>query len=424
MPALPSSAQRIRATYWLETNGSLEHAASVLAGEQSTGTFVQLPDSALGQSSNEAAVVERITKVGEAASASLTVAGQRPGPCQQAIVEISWGQSNFGFSLPNLMATVAGNLFELRQITGLRLLALQLPDEWAAHFEGPQFGIAGTRSLAGRDDGPLIGTIIKPSVGLTPEETAAMVRDLCDGGIDFIKDDELQANGSHCPFAERVDAVMRVIEENADRTGRKTMYAFNITGELDEMLRHHDLVVKKGGTCVMVSLNSVGLVATRHLRRNASLPIHGHRNGWGYLTRSPALGFDYAAWQVFWRLAGVDHLHVNGLQNKFSEDDETVVRAARACLQPLFQKGEPGFEVMPVFSSGQWAGQAFDTYRALQSTDLIYACGGGIVAHPGGISAGVESIREAWNAARRGLTLAETAAANLAVRQAVEKFGK
>ncbi len=52
---------------------------------------------------------------------------------------------------------------------------------------------------------------------------------------------------------------MRVINAHADRTGKKVMYAFNLTGEIDEMLRRHDQVVAAGGTCVMVSLNSVGL---------------------------------------------------------------------------------------------------------------------------------------------------------------------
>src|SRR5690606_5236021 len=99
------------------------------------------------------------------------------------------------------------------------------------------------------DAGPLIGTIVKPSVGFGPAETAALVKVLCDGGIDFIKDDELQANGPHCPFAERVDAVMAVIDAHADRTGKKVMFAFNVTGDLDEMKRHHDLVLQKGGTC-------------------------------------------------------------------------------------------------------------------------------------------------------------------------------
>jgi ribulose-bisphosphate carboxylase large chain len=217
---------------------------------------------------------------------------------------------------------------------------------------------------------------------------------------------------------------MRVINEHADRVGRKVMYAFNITGDFDEMRRHHDTVLAHEGTCVMVSLNSVGLVATHALRTFSQLPVHGHRNGWGYLSRHPALGFEYRAWQKFWRLAGVDHMHVNGLRNKFSETDASVIISAQTCLTPMFDPPRPGFEVMPVFSSGQWAEQPFDTFAQLQSSNLIYAAGGGIMAHPGGIAAGVDSIRMAWQAAADGLDLQQTCRQYPAVAQAVAFFGK
>ena len=66
------------------------------------------------------------------------------------------------------------------------------------------------------------------------------------------------------------------------------------------------------------------------LRRHARLPIHAHRNGWGALSRHPALGFDYVAWSMIWRLAGADHMHVNGLRNKFCEADDSVIASARS----------------------------------------------------------------------------------------------
>ena len=130
----------------------------------------------------------------------------------------------------------------------------------------------------------------------------------------------------------------------------------------------------------MVSLNSVGLVGVSHLHHHSELPIHGHRNGWGMLTRCPYLGMEFTAYQKLWRLAGVDHLHVNALQSKFWEPDESVVRSIKACLEPMFAEDD---RAMPVLSSGQWGGQAPDTYRLTGSTDYIYLAGAGIVAHPG-----------------------------------------
>jgi ribulose 1,5-bisphosphate carboxylase large subunit-like protein len=63
---------------------------------------------------------------------------------------------------------------------------------------------------------------------------------------------------------------MRVLKDHAGRTGKMVMYAANITGEMDEMLRRHEQVVAAGGTCVMVSIHSVGLPAVAALRRAAA----------------------------------------------------------------------------------------------------------------------------------------------------------
>ncbi|MFX5692937.1 RuBisCO large subunit C-terminal-like domain-containing protein, partial [Acinetobacter baumannii] len=92
-----------------------------------------------------------------------------------------------------------------------------LPDDYARSFPGPRFGIAGTRAKAGVAAGPVVGTIIKPSIGMTPAETAELVDKVCAASIDFIKDDELIANPPYAPFAERVKAVMPVIDRHADR---------------------------------------------------------------------------------------------------------------------------------------------------------------------------------------------------------------
>ena len=417
----------IRATYWIETPFPLEDAVAVLAGEQSCGTFTRLPGETDALRATAGAVVERITALDAVDHPSLPMRaltgrmGKAPR-YRRAEIEVAWPLGNLGASLPNLLATVAGNLFELREFSGLRLLDMQLPSAFAQAYAGPQFGIPGTRELLGVHGRPLIGTIIKPSVGLGPAETAALVRQLADAGIDFIKDDELQANGPHNPLRERVDAVMQVLREHAERTGHRVMYAFNITDELDAMRRHHDHVLQAGGNCVMITLASVGLPALAWLRRHSQLPIHGHRAGWGLYSRSPFIGIEYRAWQQFWRLAGVDHLHVNGLRNKFSEPDDSVLRSARACVSPMFAPPQPGCEVMPVFSSGQTAEQVADTYNALGSTDLIYCCGGGIMAHPGGVPGGVLSLRQAWEAATQGIALDDYAGSHPELAQAITAF--
>jgi ribulose-bisphosphate carboxylase large chain len=405
------SVERIEADYLIETAHDPRIAAEVMAGEQSSGTFVPVPGETPELKLRAAARVERLDILDTIEQPSLpgSSAPHHGAPRVRARATLSWPLDNIGPSLPNLMATVAGNLFELKQFSGLRILDIRLPEAFASTYPGPRFAIDGTRKLTGVFDRPLIGTIVKPSIGFTPEQTADLVDTLCAADIDFIKDDELQSDGPSCPFEERAQAVMRVINRHADRTGRKTMFAFNLTGEIDEMRRRHDFVERLGGTCVMASLNSIGVAGVIALCRHARLPIHAHRNGWGFLSRHPALGWSYVAWQKIWRLAGVDHMHVNGLANKFSEPDDSVIESARACLTPMFET--KSCVVMPVFSSGQSAKQAAGTLSALGRPDLIFAAGGGIMAHPDGPAAGVRALKEAFEAAMAGIP-AETYAAD------------
>jgi len=398
--------QRIRARYRVETALPPAMAAEAIAGEQSTGTFTRVPGETDELRERHGARVESIVPAGDSASD----------------IQISWPLANMGPSLPNLLAAVSGNLWEMKQFTGLHLLDLQLPPAFLDRYCGPQFGIAGTRGLCGVFDRPVIGTIIKPSVGLSPGDTAAIVQKLVEGGIDFIKDDELQSDGPHCPFAGRLAAVMRVINDHADRTGKKVMYAANITGDLDEMLHRHDQVVAAGGTCVMVSIHGVGVAALAALRRRCALAIHGHRNGWGLLGRSRDIAVSFVAWQKIWRLAGVDQIHCNGIANKFWEPDESVIASARECLRPMFDVPGRGCEIMPVLASGQTARQAPATYAALGTTDLLFAAGGGIMAHPHGIAAGVRSLQQAWQAAAEGIPLDTYAETHAELRAALDRF--
>jgi len=418
-------SERVYARYWIETALAPEYAAEVMAGEQSTGTFIKVPGETDALREQHGARVEKIEELEPADRPSLPGAApskSNPPLYRRANVTLSWPVSNMGPSLPNLLSTVAGNLFELKPFSGLKLLDVTLSPAFLDRYPGPQFGVAGTRRFTGISNRPLIGTIIKPSVGLTPEATAATVQALVEGGIDFIKDDELQADGPHCPLSDRLQEAMKVINRHAEKTGRKPMYAFNITGEIDEMLRRHDEVAAVGGTCIMVSMNSIGLPALVALRRHSQLAIHGHRNGWGIYDRSPAIGMSYIAYQKLWRMAGVDHMHVNGIDNKFCESNESVIASAKECLKPMFAPPLPGCEIMPVFSSGQTARQAPDTWRALGTTDLIFACGGGIIGHPNGIGAGVRSLRQAWEAAVQGIPLPDFAKTHPELGEALQKF--
>jgi ribulose-bisphosphate carboxylase large chain len=257
--------ERLFATYFIETPLAVEKAAASLAGEQSSGTFVAVPGETEELKQRFAARVEKITPLEIVSEPSLPGGRHARGKFQRAEIVVSWPVENFGFNLPALVSTIQGNLYELSQFSGLKLMDLELPASFAKHFRGPKFGITGCRKLTNVEGRPLIGTIIKPSIGLTPQQTAELVKVLAEAGIDFIKDDELMADPPHSPFDERVDAVMGVINAHADRTGKKVMYAFNVSDELDAMQRHYEKVVKSGGTSAMISLNSVGLAGAKKI---------------------------------------------------------------------------------------------------------------------------------------------------------------
>lgn len=411
--------ERITATYYIETPYEVERAVAVLAGEQSSGTFVPVPGETEALKQRFAARVEQIRTLDTTTAPAIPGARAGGGTYRRALVDISWSIENFGYNVPLMISTLQGNLYELTQFTGLKLVDIALPASFADHFTGPRFGISGCRELTGVQGRPLIGTIIKPSIGLSPEETAGLADTLATAGIDFIKDDELLGSSGNSAFEDRLEKVMAVINRHADRTGKKVMFAFNISGEIDDMLARYEAVVKAGGTCAMISINAVGYAGVKKLCDQGQLAIHAHRNGWGMLNRHPLLGIEFAAYQKIWRLAGVDQIHVNGIRNKFWESDDSVVRSIEACLEPMLG----GFSVLPVVSSGQWGGQAPETYRRTKTIDLLYMAGGGIMAHPDGPAGGVRALQQAWEAAVDGLSIEEAAGRYPEFARSVEKFG-
>jgi ribulose-bisphosphate carboxylase large chain len=409
----------VTASYVIETSLPIERATDILAGEQSTGTFVSVGRESRELRAASAATVVDVTELPPTASSLLPGTVGDPSERKRVRVRVRFPLQNFGPSIPNLLAAVAGNLFEIKELGAVKLIDLELPGAFAERYAGPQFGVEGTRRLMGRSSGAMVGTIIKPSIGLSPAELAEVVDELAGAGIDFIKDDELQANGQVAPLAERVRAVMPVLERHADRTGVKPMYAFNITDDIDRLEANHDLVRDAGGTCVMVCVNMIGLAGLDYLRRRSQLPIHGHRAMFGAMSRSDQLGIAFRAWQKLVRLCGADHLHTNGISNKFYETDEQVLDSIAAVRQPLLGLTS----MVPVLSSGQWAGLAHATYEAVGSTDLLVLAGGGIHGHPDGAAAGVASMRDAWDSAERGELAGDALARSGPLQRASERFG-
>ncbi|MEL5879565.1 RuBisCO large subunit C-terminal-like domain-containing protein [Cereibacter sphaeroides] len=414
----------IRASYIVETPCPIAEVAAMMAGEQSAGTFVRVEGETDALRARFGARVVETAEIGRSERPSLRSAWAErrglTGPRGLYRVVIDYPEENVGVNLPTLAAVVAGNLYDLGEVTGLKLMDVTLDPAYRARYESPAMALAGTRASLGVPSRPIFGTIIKPNIGLDPDEIAALVARLCEAGADFIKDDEIAGTHPHAPVDARIRAVMREVRRHRDRTGRLVMVAFNISDETDAMRRHADLIAAEEGSCAMVSLNWCGLGAVQTLRRHTGLAIHGHRNGFGGMARHPLLGMGVQAYQTLYRLAGIDHMHVHGMGGKFSDLDEDVAEAARHCLTGL---GPADDRVMPVFSSGQWAGTLPHTLAETRSDELMFLCGGGIMAHPGGPAAGLASLRQAHDAVRAGLDLAEAARDRPELAAALAAFG-
>ena len=410
---------RITVTYRLETPGDIGALAEKVASDQSTGTFTALPGETEAVRARCAARVESITPLEDAERPGLP--DDRPGPFHRADVRISFPMEAVGTDVAALMTICVHGVWSVRGLTGARVMDIDLPAEWSCH-PGPQFGIAGSRRLMGVDSGIMVASIIKPSLGLLPEETAAVVKELCEAGVDFIKDDEKLMSPGYSPLADRLKAIMPVIRDHEQKTGKRVMYAWGISSaDPEEMMANHDLVLDHGGSAAVVNINAVGFGGMTFLRRRSQLCLHAHRNGWDVLTRHPAFGMEFRAYQKIWRLLGVDQFQINGIRAKYWEPDDSFVRSFSDVTTPIFA---PEDCALPVVCSGQWGGQAVDTYERTGGTlDLMYLGGGGIHGHPGGAAGGVRAIRQAWDAAAAGRQLTDHAVTHPELAAALAKWG-
>jgi ribulose-bisphosphate carboxylase large chain len=412
----------ITVTYRIETTGSVEAMAEKIASDQSTGTFVPVPGETEELKARVAARVLAIRHLPDAERPTWLEVADGHGPIRRAEADIAFPLDAIGTDLSALMTIAIGGVFSIKGMTGIRIVDMKLPEAFASAHPGPQFGLAGTRRLTGVAERPIIGTIVKPALGLRPHETAALVGELIESGVDFIKDDEKLMSPAYSPLKERVEAIMPLILDHEQKTGKKVMYAFGIShADPDEMMRNHDLVMKSGGNCAVVNINSIGFGGMSFLRKRSGLVLHAHRNGWDILTRDPGAGLDFKVYQQFWRLLGVDQFQINGIRIKYWEPDESFVESFKAVSTPLFSKADCP---LPVAGSGQWGGQAPDTYnRTGRTQDLLYLCGGGIVSHPGGPAAGVRAVQQAWQAAVADIPLDEYAKDHPELAASIAKFG-
>jgi len=304
-------------------------------------------------------------------------------------------------SIPQLLSSIAGNIFSMKDIKNLRLEDIKFPDVYINKFSGPGFGIDGIRKIFGIYNKPILGSIIKPKVGLSAAEQALLAYKVFKNGIDIIKDDENLTDLPFDKFTERVKEVLKLKKKAEKETGKKKVYAFNVTGPLDIMLERAKFVKKEGGKCIMVDIVSCGWSALQYLRdQNFGLIIHGHRAGHSAFTRNKKHGLTMLVVAKLARLAGIDQLHTGTVVGKMEGTREEVLSIDNF-LRKKWANLKP---VMPIASGGLHPALLPKLIDIL-GRDLIINFGGGIHGHPQGSEAGAIAVCQAAKASLKRIPL-------------------
>lgn len=321
-------------------------------------------------------------------------------------------------NLPNIMSSVAGNVFGLGDIRYLRLLDLQFPPKLIKSFPGPAYGIPGIRRTLKVRKRPLVGTIIKPKLGLRTKDHAAVAYSAWVGGCDVVKDDENLSSQKFNPFEDRVIQTLEQRDRAEEETGDKKVYLINITAETIEMIRRAQFVEDHGGRVAMVDIITCGFSALATIRHQGfDLILHGHRAMHAAFTKLPEHGIAMPVIALASRLLGIDQLHVGTAVGKMSEDREEVETNIKQCTQLL----EKHKATMPVASGGLYP-RLVPELVDIFGNDVIIQAGGGIHGHPRGTEVGAIAMRQAVDATLESIPLPEYAKTHTELAEALEHW--
>ncbi|HHQ45440.1 MAG TPA: type III ribulose-bisphosphate carboxylase, partial [Candidatus Altiarchaeales archaeon] len=335
-------------------------------------------------------------------------------------------------NIPQILSSVAGNIYGMKSLQNLRVLDIHFPKKMVKAYEGPEFGIVGVRKVLGVQDRPLVGTIVKPKVGLKTREHAKVAYDAWTGGCDIVKDDENLTSQKFNPFEERVVETLAARDKAESETGEKKVYMANITAEVDVMLERLDYIRSNGGRYAMIDVVTLGFSAVQTVRKhNKGLVLHAHRAMHGALTRNKKMGITMLTLAKLYRLCGVDQLHVGTAVGKMEGGKKKVSNIADSIVKDkvdeeedvLSQKWFGMKPVFPVASGGMHPGLVSELMEFM-GKDVIIQAGGGIHGHPEGTRIGATAMRQAVDATLKGITLEEYSKTHKELSGAVKLWGR
>lgn len=335
-------------------------------------------------------------------------------------------------NVPQIMSAIAGNLFGMSDVKNIKLMDIDFPDCYMRHYKGPRYGVPGVRKLLGVKDRPLVGTIVKPKVGLNEVQHAAVAYESWLGGCDVVKDDENLTSQKFNNFDKRLKATVKAKRKAEKETGEMKAYLANVTAPYPEMIRRAKEVVKSGNEFAMVDILTVGWSGIQALLDlDLKLVWHGHRAMHGAFTRNPKHGISMLVIAKLSRLVGIDQLHIGGIVGKMYEGKKEVTMVGEEIEQQIVSEDiarhrlqEDWHDLKPMFAvcSGGLDPTKVSPLVHAMGRDIIIQAGGGIHGHPGGTYKGAKAMRQAMEAEMLGHTAAEYAKNHSELADAIKKF--
>src|SRR3989339_239434 len=271
-------------------------------------------------------------------------------------------------NLPCVMSSIGGNIYGMKSADGILWEDVRIPKKMLKSFKGPRYGIKGIRKYLKVKDRPLVGTIVKPKVGL-----------------------------------------------------------INCTAECEEMKRRIKFVEENGGNYIMLDILTLGWSALQTARNFTKLPIHAHRAGHAMFDRNPEHGMSMEIIAQCARMVGVDTLHIGTAYGKMTGDKTEVLHIEEEIENNFTPETRNNLEqkwygTKPVFAvaSGGVYPRIVDKIIDFMGKDVVIQAGGGIHGHPQGTIVGARAMRQAVDATMKKISLDEYAKTHPELKTALE----
>jgi len=390
---------------------SFREVASIVAGESSVGTWTDL------------------TTINEKTQKKITpkvyYLDKKNNRCRIAYPLDLFELGN----LPEIMSSIGGNIYGMKSVSGLLWEDIKIPKKMLDSFQGPLFGIKGVRDYLRVKNRPLVGTIVKPKVGLNEKEHAKVAYDSWIGGCDVVKDDENLTSQPFNNFYTRFKETIKMCKKAEKITGEKKVYLINCTAETSEMIKRIKFVEKNKGNYIMLDIITLGWSALQTARKITKLPIHAHRAGHAMFDRIPNHGMSMEVIAQLARMVGVDTLHIGTAYGKMSGSEDEVLHIEEE-IESQFTKqtkehlSQKWFNIKPVFgvASGGVHPGIVDKIIHLMGNDVVIQAGGGVHGHPEGTVAGAIAMRQAVDATLKKIPLRKYAENHKELKEALKKW--